>query len=131
MYRFRPNEKTFYNKKLYRKMNSTGYPSYLDISVPMAPNHHFEPVGEVSKFKDETNVKRSEALEEVHTELEKVEAEIFEKDPLKGKVFWQEAFKLMEKQNVNDPKKVLDALKDDKKPQADSKDKKIELKKEA
>ncbi len=115
MYRFTPNEKTFYNKQLYRVMNSTGEPSYLDISVPMAPSHHFSPIGEVVFFKGHTNIKQSDALEEVHTKLEELEAAVFAKDTKdgtrKGKVFWMEAFKIMESKNVNDPSKVLEALK--------------------
>ena len=58
LYRFVPDVKTFYNKQLYKIMNSNGLPSYLDLSVPMAPNHHFSPVGEVVFFKGHTNVKR-------------------------------------------------------------------------
>ncbi len=115
LYRFVPNEKVFYNKKMYRVINSNGLPSYLDISVPMAPNHHFTPIGEVVNFKGQTNIKQSDALEEVHTKLEELEAAVFAKDTKdgtgKGKVFWMEAFKIMESKNVNDPSKVLEALK--------------------
>ena len=115
LYRFTPNEKTFYNKKLYRIMNSKGSPDYLDISVPMAPNHHFTPIGEVVNFKGQTNINRSETLEDVHTKLEELEAERYAKDvkegTQKGKVFWMEAYKIMESKNVNDPSKVLEALK--------------------
>ncbi len=114
LYRFVPLEKVFYNKKIYRIMNSNGLPSYLDISVPMAPNHHFSPIGEVVFFKGHTNVKQSDALEEVHTKLEELESEIYAKDvkdkTTKGKVFWMEAFKIMESKGVNDPSKVLEAL---------------------
>lgn len=111
LYRFKPDQKVFYKKNIYRTTNHHGTPDFLDITVPMAPNHHFIPVGEVEKFKGQINVKRSEALEKVHTKLEELEAETFEKDRPKGKVFWMEAFKIMESKNVNDPSKVLEALK--------------------
>ena len=109
-YRFRPEEKTFYKEHLYRTTNQYGTPDYLDISVPMAPNHHFSPIGEVVIFKGHTNINKSEKLEEVHTKLEAIEDELFESDPKKGKVFWMEAFKMMESKKVNDPSKVLEAL---------------------
>jgi hypothetical protein len=77
----------------------------------MAPNHHFSPIGEVVKFKGHENVKQSETLEEVHTKLEEIEQALFAEDPAKGKVFWMDAFKIMEEKKVNDPLKVLEALK--------------------
>jgi CRISPR/Cas system CMR subunit Cmr6 (Cas7 group RAMP superfamily) len=111
IYRFKPEEKTFYDERLYRTTNQYGEVDYLDISVPMAPNHHFSPIGEVVKFKGHENVKQSETLEEVHTKLEEIEQALFAEDPAKGKVFWMDAFKIMEEKKVNDPLKVLEALK--------------------
>jgi hypothetical protein len=127
LYRFKPVVQTFYGArqgttkegpadgKMYRTNNQYGKPDYLDISVPMAPNHHFTPVGEVVNFKGHTNLKRSELLEEVHLKLESIEAEMKQKDiedgTTKGKVFWMEAFKIMEEKKINDPAKVLEALK--------------------
>ena len=132
-FRFEPVEKVFYNGRLYRAKNTQGYPDYLEVSVPLAPNHHFMPVGEVVASRGDFKVEDSQEMQDAFELLRTVESDMKfcgERDfVLKSKVIWPDAFGKLVESETNDPKAVLSLVKDlDKKWQEQKKGIKAEVK---
>jgi hypothetical protein len=110
-YRFSVTEPVFFKGVLLRKKTSSRPAGYVDVMVPVAPNHHFIPVGQVEYQPEGRPIFTGIAeLKKLHGEMLEKEEELMSKDERAGKEFFPASFDLLVEKGVStvdEARKVL------------------------